>query len=81
MLAAMDEAVGQIVAAVDQAGARRNTLFIFSSDNGGLQPGVVSDTRNAREAAVARRKSWDGSFLADPERAARSPKHTSIAGR
>ena len=36
MIAAMDEAIGQIVAAVDQQGLRKNTLFIFSSDNGGM---------------------------------------------
>src|SRR5262245_21349742 len=39
MLAALDEAVGQIVAAVDEQGLRDNTLFVFSSDNGGPQPG------------------------------------------
>lgn len=38
MLAAMDEAVGQIVNAVDETGRRKDTLFIFSSDNGGPQP-------------------------------------------
>lgn len=42
MLAALDEAVGKIVAAVDAAGVRRNTLFVFSSDNGGPRPGVVT---------------------------------------
>jgi arylsulfatase A-like enzyme len=41
MLAAMDEAVGQIVGAVDETGRRKETLFIFSSDNGGPQPGRV----------------------------------------
>jgi arylsulfatase A-like enzyme len=43
MLAAMDEAVGQIVAAIDDTGRRTNTLFIFSSDNGGPAPGRVTD--------------------------------------
>ncbi len=43
MLTAMDEAVGQIVAAVDDAGIRKNTLFIFSSDNGGPNPGQTTD--------------------------------------
>ncbi|HEX7901690.1 MAG TPA: arylsulfatase [Planctomycetota bacterium] len=38
MLAALDEAVGTIVDAVDQAGVRENTLFLFSSDNGGPTP-------------------------------------------
>lgn len=43
MLAAMDEAVGQIVGAVDAAGLRKNTLFIFCSDNGGPSPGQITD--------------------------------------
>jgi arylsulfatase A-like enzyme len=42
MLAAMDEAVRQVVAAIDQTGRGSNTLFIFSSDNGGPQPGKVT---------------------------------------
>jgi arylsulfatase A-like enzyme len=43
MLAAMDEAVGQIAAAIDAAGIRADTLFIFASDNGGPAPGRVTD--------------------------------------
>jgi arylsulfatase A-like enzyme len=43
MAAAMDEAIGQIVAAIEETGRRTNTLFIFTSDNGGPRPGVVSD--------------------------------------
>lgn len=43
MVAAMDEAIGKIVAAVDETGRRKNTLFIFSSDNGGYKPGEVTD--------------------------------------
>lgn len=42
MVAAMDEAVGRIVAAIEARGWRTNTLFIFSSDNGGPQPGRVT---------------------------------------
>ncbi|MEJ7637289.1 MAG: arylsulfatase [Singulisphaera sp.] len=42
MVAAMDEAVGQIVAAIDHKGMRRDTLFLFSSDNGGPAPGRVT---------------------------------------
>lgn len=42
MLAALDEAIGQIVAAIDDTGRRPNTLIIFSSDNGGPAPGRVT---------------------------------------
>lgn len=42
MVAALDEAVGQIAAAIDRQGLTSNTLFIFSSDNGGPQPGEVT---------------------------------------
>ena len=80
MLSAMDEAVGQMVEAVEKAGVRKNTLFIFSSDNGGPQPGVVTDNGKyragkgtlyeggVRAAAFA---TWDehlqaGSVIAEP---------------
>jgi arylsulfatase A-like enzyme len=42
MVAAMDEAVGRIVGAIDAKGMRPNTLFVFSSDNGGPAPGRVT---------------------------------------
>jgi len=42
MVAAMDEAVGDIMAALDQRGLRTNTLILFSSDNGGPNPGRVT---------------------------------------
>jgi arylsulfatase A-like enzyme len=35
MLAAADEAIGQIVAALEKSGRRKNTLIVFSADNGG----------------------------------------------
>lgn len=69
MLAAMDEAVGQIVAAVEKAGVRGDTLFVFSSDNGGPQPGVVTDNGKFRAGKgtlyeggvrVAACVAWDG---------------------
>ncbi len=50
MLAAMDEAVGQVVAAIDKKGMRKDTLFLFSSDNGGPQPGKVTDNGPLRGA-------------------------------
>jgi len=39
MLAAVDEAVGQIVGSLKKAGMLENTLIVFSSDNGGPPPG------------------------------------------
>ncbi len=42
MLAAVDEAVGQITAALDEKGLRKDTLIIFSSDNGGPNPGKAT---------------------------------------
>jgi arylsulfatase A-like enzyme len=42
MISAVDEAIGQITAALDEQGIRTNTLIIFSSDNGGPGPGRVS---------------------------------------
>jgi arylsulfatase A-like enzyme len=48
MLAAMDDGIGKIVAAVEKAGAKDNTLFIFSSDNGGPSPGTVTDNGKYR---------------------------------
>ena len=42
MVAAMDEAIGLILSALDERGFRTNTLIFFSSDNGGPQPGRVT---------------------------------------
>jgi arylsulfatase A-like enzyme len=42
MLWAVDEAIGQIVTALEEKGLRENTLILFSSDNGGPAPGRVS---------------------------------------
>lgn len=48
MLSAVDEAVGQVVAAIEAGGRRKNTLFIFSSDNGGPSPGRVTSNGSLR---------------------------------
>ncbi len=45
MLAAVDEGIGQIVAALEKAGLRENTLIVFSSDNGGPKPGTNTPLR------------------------------------
>ncbi len=42
MVSAVDEAIGQISAALDEKGLSKNTLIIFSSDNGGPNPGKVT---------------------------------------
>lgn len=49
MLAAMDEAIGQVVAALEEKKMLGNTLIIFSSDNGGPSPGTVTDNGSLRE--------------------------------
>jgi arylsulfatase A-like enzyme len=73
MLAAMDEAVGQIVEAVEKAGVRKDTLFVFSSDNGGPEPGVVTNNGKFRAGKgtlyeggvrVAAFATWDGHIKA-----------------
>src|SRR5688500_7324617 len=43
MVAALDEAVGQIRAAIDGQKIAENTLILFSSDNGGPNPGRLTD--------------------------------------
>ncbi|MGC4004815.1 MAG: arylsulfatase [Pirellulales bacterium] len=69
MLAAVDEAIGQVVTAVEKSGTREKTLFIFSSDNGGPAPGRVTDNGKYRAGKgtvyeggvrVAAFATWDG---------------------
>lgn len=50
MLAVLDEAVGQITEAIDRKGMRQDTLFLFSSDNGGPAPGRVTSNGPLRGA-------------------------------
>jgi arylsulfatase A-like enzyme len=69
MLAAMDEAIGQVVEAVEKKGLGKDTLFLFSSDNGGPQPGTVTTNGKLRAGKatvyeggvrVAAFAAWDG---------------------
>jgi arylsulfatase A-like enzyme len=71
MLAAVDEAIGQIEQALKQAGMLENTLIVFSSDNGGPPPGDNTPLRDfkgtiyeggTRAAAFA---TWPGRIPAD----------------
>jgi arylsulfatase A-like enzyme len=48
MLTSVDDAVGAVVEAVEKAGVLDNTLFVFSSDNGGPEPGRVTDNGDYR---------------------------------
>ena len=41
-ISAMDEWIGQLVAALDRAGLRDNTLIVFHSDNGGTRSSVFA---------------------------------------
>jgi len=49
MLTALDEGVGKIVAALEQKGMRENTLFIYSSDNGGVGPNKITSNGPLRD--------------------------------
>jgi arylsulfatase A-like enzyme len=49
MLTALDEAVGKIVTAIEHQGMRENTLFIYSSDNGGVSPVKVTSNGPLRD--------------------------------
>src|SRR5262249_15149773 len=73
MLVALDEAVGQIVAAIDARGLRENSQFVFSSDNGGPQPGRVTSNGPLRAGKatlfeggvrVAACAAWEGHIRA-----------------
>ncbi len=49
MLSAVDEAIGQIIQALTDSNLRDNTLIIFSSDNGGVQPDQYTSNQPLRD--------------------------------
>lgn len=70
MLAALDAAIGRVIAALEAEGLRDNTLIVFSADNGGPRPGSNGSLHGAkgsvyeggtRAAACA---SWPGHIRA-----------------
>ena len=50
MVTAMDEAIGQVLGALEEMKMRENTLIIFSSDNGGPSPGRITNNGVLRGA-------------------------------
>ncbi|MDX2035631.1 MAG: arylsulfatase [Isosphaeraceae bacterium] len=82
MLAALDEAVGKVVAEIDRKGLRERTLFLFSSDNGGPNPGRVTSNGPLRGqksqlyeggVRVPAFASWKGTIRENSE--VRAPMH------
>jgi arylsulfatase A-like enzyme len=69
MVAAMDEAIGTILSAIDAKGIRPNTLIVFNSDNGGPSPGKITSNGPYRAGKgtlyeggvrVCAAAAWDG---------------------
>ncbi|MFM9146543.1 MAG: arylsulfatase B, partial [Verrucomicrobiota bacterium] len=54
MLAAVDEAIGQVVGALEKSGLGKDTLIVFSSDNGGPPPGINTPLRGFKGSL------WEG---------------------
>lgn len=48
MITALDDAVGEIVKAAEESDLGENTLIVFSSDNGGPNPGKLSNNGKLR---------------------------------
>jgi arylsulfatase A-like enzyme len=42
MITAMDDEIGNVVAALEKKGMRDNTLIVFMSDNGGNRTAMLS---------------------------------------
>lgn len=73
MVAAMDESIGAVLAEIDKQNMRGNTLILFSSDNGGPQPGIVTSNGPLRAGKgtlyeggvrVCAAAAWDGHIKA-----------------
>ena len=61
MLAALDDSVGRVIAALKTSGLYDNTLIVFSSDNGGaVADGKDGGGRRDEQLSVAR---WQSELL------------------
>jgi len=78
----MDEAIGQIIGALEETGRRKNALIFFSSDNGGPQPGKVTSNGPLRAGKgtlyeggvqVVACAAWEGHIK--PGSVVKSPMH------
>jgi arylsulfatase A-like enzyme len=47
MIESLDDSVGRVLAKLDELGLKKNTIVIFTSDNGGLSTGNNAPTSNA----------------------------------
>jgi len=53
MVTSVDDQVGRIIAALEKRGLRKNTMIIFSSDNGGPRSAVVASGAHSPEEREA----------------------------
>ena len=80
MLAAVDEAIGQILQSLEKSGMRENTLIVFSSDNGAPQPGDNTPLRDYKATVyeggirAASFVNWPGKVAA--QQRIKEPMHT-----
>lgn len=61
MVETMDDAVGRVLAAIDQSGQRENTIVVFTSDNGGVAAGDGRST-SALPLRGGKGRQWEGGF-------------------
>ncbi|QDT68544.1 Arylsulfatase precursor [Planctomycetes bacterium MalM25] len=61
MVETMDEAVGRVLAAIDESGQRENTIVVFTSDNGGVAAGDGRAT-SSLPLRGGKGRQWEGGF-------------------
>ena len=58
MIAAMDRVVGRLVGALDRLGLRRNTLIVFTGDNGTAKSSIIRAQRVGQKWKYVREPVW-----------------------